>query len=75
MVRTVAPGKQCVVALKNLQYLMIESPTIRAVGVKSGFGGEESSAASDTAAGRLGCGEAEVATHRGLPRPLVAGTE
>ena len=37
---TVAPGKQCVVALKNLMSLIMESPTINVVGEKRGRGGD-----------------------------------
>lgn len=59
IVRTVAPGKQCVVALKNLQCLMMESPTRRAVGAKRGRGGGGEEECGG--AGVLGCGVAVVA--------------
>ncbi len=39
MSRTVEQGKQCVAALKKRTFLIIESPTIKVVGEKSGRGG------------------------------------
>lgn len=42
MTRTVAPGKQCGDALKNLMLQIIESPTIKVVGEKRGRGEEGS---------------------------------
>ena len=52
----VAPGKQCVMALKNLMYLVIESPMISVVAGRRGHGGEER-ALKPPALGRSTCAE------------------
>ena len=56
MTGTVAPGKQCVMALKNLMYLVIESPMISVVAGRRGRGGEER-ALKPPALGRSTCAE------------------
>lgn len=56
MTGTVAPGKECIVALKNLMFLIIESPTIGVVGENSGCGVRD-----------IGCG-----LHRGKHSPVLS---
>lgn len=51
MLRTLAPGKQRVTALKKPMFLTMESPMIKVIGGKSGRGGESGGAQYSCGAG------------------------